>query len=294
MDLRPFIFDHHLQTATIRFSGDSADWIVPAPIVTGFNPADPARPCRRQRGLPSYLLWFTTHGQVNLKVDGGDDWISSAGEAVLIEPHRAHVYGCRGGQTPWTSYWVIFEPRPHWSAYMDWPQVMPGVACYRPPDDTSQGALEARFRELHETAQRGEDGTAWAMHHLEGILLEVAHGFTTSLRSQELPPALHKVLELMAEGIDQPLNAERLAEVGKVSVPHLNRLFRQHLQTSPQRYVEQLRLKRACELLRSTMMRVQEVATVCGFEHPFYFTRRFKAMCGCSPRDYRRSWLDRS
>ena len=46
--------------------------------------------------------------------------------------------------------------------------------------------------------------------------------------------------------------------------------------------------ERARQLLARTTLSIKEIAAQTGFASPFYFSLRFKAASGSSPRDYRR------
>lgn len=48
------------------------------------------------------------------------------------------------------------------------------------------------------------------------------------------------------------------------------------------------RMKRACHLLRSTLMSVVETADALGFSDMLYFSKKFRAYTGVSPTDYRK------
>lgn len=47
-------------------------------------------------------------------------------------------------------------------------------------------------------------------------------------------------------------------------------------------------MKRACHLLRSTLMSVGETADALGFSDMLYFSKKFRAYTGVSPTDYRK------
>lgn len=55
----------------------------------------------------------------------------------------------------------------------------------------------------------------------------------------------------------------------------------------PVRYVQLVKLKRAAELLKTTDMKVNEVASAVGFVTPSYFAKCFFAQFGVLPKDYR-------
>jgi len=58
----------------------------------------------------------------------------------------------------------------------------------------------------------------------------------------------------------------------------------------PQRYLEELRLQRGAQFLRSTALRIQEIAEKIGYASAFYFTTRFRKKFGQSPSVYRRGF----
>jgi AraC-like DNA-binding protein len=67
-----------------------------------------------------------------------------------------------------------------------------------------------------------------------------------------------------------------------VSDRHLQRLFRRCLDTTPQAWLDCLRLQAARRLLPRAAS-VKEVAYELGFRRPFHFSRKFKERYGHSP-----------
>ena len=66
-------------------------------------------------------------------------------------------------------------------------------------------------------------------------------------------------------------------------------MFKQHTGLSPQEYLMQYRLQRACRLLTATMLSVQAIAADVGYDNPMTFSRMFKNAYGISPTEYRRN-----
>lgn len=68
---------------------------------------------------------------------------------------------------------------------------------------------------------------------------------------------------------------------------YLCRLFRQSMHTTPHKYLMNLRLEASAELLRMGDGRsITEIARMCGYHDPLYFSRMFKKKYGVSPREY--------
>lgn len=68
---------------------------------------------------------------------------------------------------------------------------------------------------------------------------------------------------------------------------YLCRLFRQELHTTPHKYLTDLRLQSAADALRANPgSSISEIARLCGYSDPLYFSRMFKKKYGASPREY--------
>ena len=71
---------------------------------------------------------------------------------------------------------------------------------------------------------------------------------------------------------------------------YLCRIFRQAMHTTPSKYLADLRMQSAADMLRSgTGSSISEVSRMCGFQDPLYFSRMFKKKYGVSPRAYSRT-----
>ena len=75
---------------------------------------------------------------------------------------------------------------------------------------------------------------------------------------------------------------------------HLCKIFRKELGMTPHKYLTNLRLQAATELLCSAHYsgNISEVSLLCGFKNPLYFSRLFKKKYGVSPKEYYRRKLD--
>ena len=96
-------------------------------------------------------------------------------------------------------------------------------------------------------------------------------------------PHLVKAIQIMNDSIERPRSpAVIAAEIG-ISTRQLERLFGRHLNCSPKKYLMDLRLQRARNLLVQTDQSVTEVALACGFESPGHFARVYRTRFGITP-----------
>lgn len=64
-------------------------------------------------------------------------------------------------------------------------------------------------------------------------------------------------------------------------------VFKKFVGISPQKYLMQYRLKKACDQLENTYESIQEIAASVGYENAMTFSRMFKNSFGISPSEYR-------
>lgn len=76
--------------------------------------------------------------------------------------------------------------------------------------------------------------------------------------------------------------------VSFVSVSQLARLFRSQKGISPLRYLKQVRVERAAQLLHSSTEAVSLIGRRVGYRNASHFVRDFRVMFGVTPLDYRR------
>ena len=63
-------------------------------------------------------------------------------------------------------------------------------------------------------------------------------------------------------------------------------MFIKHLGLSPNDYLTQYRINRACSLLRNSKLTISNIANSVGYDDPLYFSRVFKKVKGVSPSIY--------
>ena len=100
-------------------------------------------------------------------------------------------------------------------------------------------------------------------------------------------PRLVKVLSCMEANLETPLSAQEIADIAAMSVRQTERLFAQHLNTTPMSFYMQMRLQKAHKLLSQTELSVTEIAVACGYKSTSHFTKSFRDAYGATPKRMR-------
>ncbi|MDR5907195.1 GlxA family transcriptional regulator [Franzmannia qiaohouensis] len=98
---------------------------------------------------------------------------------------------------------------------------------------------------------------------------------------------LIEAVALIERHLEEPLSLAEVARRSGVSPRQLQRLFEQHLATSPRQWYLRRRLERARQLLEETDLDVLAAGLACGFTSSSSFARAFRAQFGMSPREVR-------
>jgi transcriptional regulator GlxA family with amidase domain len=103
-----------------------------------------------------------------------------------------------------------------------------------------------------------------------------------------LSAPLREVVNLMDANLEEPLELEQLAVYAGRSRRQLERLFKEQLGTTPQRYYLELRITEARRLLQHTELSQVDVLVACGFVSPSHFSKCYSAYFGYRPSKEKR------
>jgi AraC family transcriptional regulator len=98
---------------------------------------------------------------------------------------------------------------------------------------------------------------------------------------------LRRVLQYMAEHLEDEISLDDLAAVACLSPFHFVRMFARRMGMPPHRYLGHLRLERAKTLLAVTRLPMADIAFACCFSSQSNFSRAFRRATGQSPLSYR-------
>jgi len=255
-----------------------------APLVGGRHDFGAHDGCWRERGIRDHLIMYTYAGACRIGWRGGEVRCGP-GDIVLISPRVPHDYGRAAGAERWGVLWVVFRAEANWIDWLDWPEVAPGIGHLRLADATVRAQVEARLDDARRLAEGGlPNRDLLAMNALEAALLWC---WNQARGGPRVDQRLKRGIAHLCERLGLPQDVADAARAAGMSASHFSRLFRRHLGTSPQRFLEERRIERARALLRATPLTIAEIADQTGFASPFYFATRFKLRTGRTPSRYR-------
>jgi len=214
------------------------------------------------------IIWYTAGQGTITFVDHVQEL--RRGLVYCIPPRTPYRESAAGG---FMSLWIIAESLP-----------LPGHAPSRFDLAEDQRFAHAARLLLEEYRRQAEGWSESCELWLSGVL----RCFTQNRRPLSAERSAGAMAEVMRQhALDPEFTAARaMARVGGSQV-YLRRIFRTSLGITPTRYLLELRIEHAKQLLRLSDLSIAEVALRSGYLDQFYFSRLFRARSGLSPLQYR-------
>lgn len=220
-----------------------------------------------------HVLIVALRGQATICADDHESLLRP-GEALVVLPYQHHHYAACDRKLHWLfitfeyAQGVVLEPLRNRSF-----RITPAQAAQ----------LAELLRDWRARPDSGlpELRLALLLAGIGPLPGPLATGATATLKPQ-VNLAIQKRRPAM------PTIGELAADLG-MSPSHLRTRFRASCGVSLGRHMRDLRLERACGLLRMSPARISEIGEQCGFTSLFSFSRAFRTRYGMSPRAFRRS-----
>lgn len=232
----------------------------------------------RTRGAPEAVVIICIAGRGACSIDGQRIDVG-AGSALIIPPYVPHTYRADAAD-PWTIWWLHAAGR-------DVPALLEPILPDRTVEIGDLYRATSTMSHLVESLSRDETepnlimaaGLAWSLlAQLAADKLAGSHGQAEPVRAAQ---------DHLREHFADPVRVADLARLAGLSPSHFAALFRRATGSGVIEYVKRLRMSRARELLVTGSAPIRDIAGAVGYDDPFYFSRQFRAVHGCSPTTYR-------
>ncbi len=108
-----------------------------------------------------------------------------------------------------------------------------------------------------------------------------------SLGGQSAIKAMEYARTYLMEHFREQIDFASLAKSLGFSSAYLTKLFNKYEKCAPVKYLTELRIAEAKQLLYNTELSIAEVGALVGYENQFYFSRVFRKTMNCTPSEYR-------
>jgi transcriptional regulator GlxA family with amidase domain len=100
-------------------------------------------------------------------------------------------------------------------------------------------------------------------------------------------PKVRSIRNFLNANLHRQIRMAEITTLAGLSRSRIDNLFKSELRQSPMQYLQELRLKKACQLLETTAMKITQVGLAVGYQDHSHFFRNFKKQFGLTPSEHR-------
>lgn len=229
------------------------------------------------KGLPrrivnrfAYAISFCISGQITYHFEE-KNYVSTPGTVIFLPKGKSYTLTCeKSGTFPIINFECSNEIE------------NPSIFCAKL--ESPEYFLTA-FEKLRETFAIPATGRmTQSLAQFYNILSRLTDEVSLSNHSVLLP-AIKYIEENFTSG---EINNLMLAQLCHISEVYFRRIFAKAFGIPPIKYIRNLRIARAKELLKNNNIPITEVSESCGYSSVYHFCRAFKSDVGETPGDFRR------
>lgn len=98
---------------------------------------------------------------------------------------------------------------------------------------------------------------------------------------------INRVMDYLFEDFDKKISLSKAADLSHMTEPAFCRYFKKYTGRSFITFLNELRIRNACELIAGTNRTYADISSMCGFNNLSNFNRQFKKTTGMTPSTYR-------
>ena len=262
----------------------------------GYYPMAEHHHRKRNDAIDQYVLIYCVDGSGFYKLRGECHQVRK-NQYFILPAGEPHEYGATEGEK-WTIYWVHFKGR-HAAVYAEGADKPQDVRVTLNSNINNRNNI---FEEILATLHFGKEieDLRYASSLLHYYLASLRylrqyrnaaryHSDDSQLSSNDDTPTdiVEAAIHYMKENVERRITLQDILDYVGYSSTRLSALFKRQTGYSPLAYFNRLKVEKACQMLKTTDMHINQVCYKVGFEDSLYFSRLFSKIMGMSPTQYR-------
>ncbi|MHB8063362.1 MAG: helix-turn-helix domain-containing protein [Ruminiclostridium sp.] len=236
----------------------------------------------RPNGRSDFQLLYISKGAAHFSILG-EMHIVPEGSVVIYLPHQPQYYIYNLSENP-EIYWLHFSGvnignYMNTLGFKDSPWYNIGIK------NEYISLFEKIIRELQ--VRREHFLELSNLYTLELLSLMSRNMYERGLDLPIMNEQIQNVIELIHKNSQSKQSINEYAKSCNMSTCWFIHSFKAYTGMTPQQYITDIRINKAKELLLYSSFNITEIASIVGYDNPFYFSRVFKKNTDLPPREYR-------
>lgn len=240
---------------------------------------------KKGRTLHEFQLVYITKGKGTFTSESTSLKEVSKGQLLILFPDEWHTYA-PSPQTGWNEYFIGFEGN-----IAD--TLMRENFLSKDHQILNVGINEEIVTLFRRALEVAEADRTSAQQYLSGIAMHIIGcllSITQNKLYEEMDNAAQKIESakiIMRENITHEIDTEELATQLGISYSWFRKVFKEYTGYSPAKYYQELKLRKAKQLLIESPMTIKEICYELKYTSTEHFFTIFKKCTGYTPTEYR-------
>lgn len=228
-----------------------------------------------------YYLIYVLSGKIEIKSQD-DSKMANVGDVIVFPPNKEYELKIFG-EAEKSYLWVHFtgtDAERKLKLY----KIEPFPIVHK--TNPSNHIIE-RFKKLFEGFSKNDYFKTYDLSSLlDRLLIEVGRAIETQQNDKLI---LSKSIRYINESYTKKIRITDLAKMENMCVTTYNLKFKEIMAMPPTKYIMNLRMDLAKELLEFSDFSIGEISVMCGYDNLHFFTRVFKENVGVPPTAFRKA-----
>ncbi len=239
---------------------------------------------QKGRILHEYQLVYITQGKGVLSFKKNEEVEISKGRIFLVFPDQWHSYRPMK-EAGWTEHYIGFE-----GSVID--NIIENSFLNNENQLFEVGFNEELVSLFSRAIEIAEQDNAGSQQYLGGIVVHML-GLVLSISQNkmfelnEISQKIEQAKIIMNENVFKNIEPEVLAEQLNISYSWFRKVFKDYTGYAPAKYFQELKIRKAKQLLISTSHTVKEISYMLDYHSTEHFFSLFKKVTGFTPLEYR-------
>ncbi len=238
-------------------------------------------PAVRDHYIVHYILGGKGIYQIN-----GCTYELKKGDGFLIRP-GAVVFYQADGREPWSYGWVGFHGLKA-EAYLKQAGLDEKNPVFKYDRDGFLKDCLLRMIGTKELAKSRDMRLLGLLYEFLSQLIESAGSRFGEKSGDRKEEYIKKAVDYVRMNYSRKTGISEIARSIGLDRSYMYSLFIEYLNMSPQEFLINFRVEKACELMRGEALSISEISRSVGYGDPLVFSKAFKKVKGTAPREYRK------
>lgn len=235
-----------------------------------------------------YLIHYVLEGSGVFYIDG-IKYTLTKGQGFLIPPNVITYYQA-DENTPWTYVWVGFHGLKA-KTYLHRANMTRKNPTFNYQGDT----LENYIFQMMDVDTFSPYRDLQLQGYLFLFISELVKNSPSDSFSKHSTTDIYikEAMTFIENNYSRPIKISDIARNLSIDRSYFSNVFKKALQKTPQEFLLEYRMDKACELMRNPNLSISNIAFSVGYTDAFNFSKMFKKIKGASPSEYRKQLMNK-